>query len=207
MWFNSTLVRENSLHDFICFQYTESLFKAQDIVYFSKNSVYVSREPIFSSCWQSPREGVAELAEKLPVLPAELSGKKSMDVSWKLTGSKFSCESHLSAGCCRSKRGKNKKKSTGELKEMVLPTLLCPSGWLYWQSLPSRQLERETILRFSSISHTIKNGMDLELRGNKLVAGTLKPLSNKMDLIFFCIISITTINNRLGIKIFGVATE
>lgn len=69
----------------------------------------------------------------------------------------------------------------------------------------SRWLERETILRFSSTSHTIKNGMDLELRGNKLVAGTLKPLSNKMDLIFFCIVSITTINNRLGIKIFGMA--
>ena len=100
------------MRDFICFQYTENLFKAQDMVYFSKNSVYVSREPIFCSYWKSPREDVAELAKSL-VLPAELSGKKSVDVSWKLTESKFSCVSHLSAECCRSKKGE--KKSTGEL--------------------------------------------------------------------------------------------
>lgn len=189
------------MHDFICFQYTESLFKAQDIVYFSKNSVYVSREPIFCSCWQSPREGVAGLAEQSLVLPAELSGKKSMDVSWKLTGSKFSCVSHLSAECYRSKKGKKKKeKHRGIIRDG-------PSYPAVSLRMPSRWLEREMILRFSSTSHTVKNGMDLELRGNKLVAGTLKPLSNKMDLIFFCIVSITTINNRLGIKIFGMATE
>ena len=85
------------------------------MVYFSQNSVYVSREPIFCSYWKSPREDVAELAKSL-VLPAELSGKKSVDVSWKLTESKFSCVSHLSAECCRSKKGE-KKKHRGIIRE------------------------------------------------------------------------------------------
>ena len=132
------------MHDFICFQYTESLFKAQDIVYFSKNSVYVSREPIFSSCWQSPREGVAELAEKLPVLPAELSGKKSMDVSWKLTGSKFSCESHLSAGCCRSKKGKKQKEKHRGITNIKFVAV----------KLLSLYVIKDAYYRYAEIKHT-----------------------------------------------------
>ena len=63
-----------------------------------------------------PKSQLSRQLMKLPVLPAELSGKKSMDVSWKLTGSKFSCESHLSAGCCRSKKGKKQKEKHRGIK-------------------------------------------------------------------------------------------
>ena len=92
------------------------------------------------------------------MLPAELSGKLSVGVSWKLAGSKLNWVSHLLAEYRRSKKG---KKAPRKGKEKVLPP---PAMSLRVPLLAKLAIlpagKREMLIRFSSTvtSKTMKSG-------------------------------------------------